>query len=85
MVVLDRGELPISIYLTQHSLAHKLGSSLLHQEGPVLDPLMLAASRVFQLYSLLKVFNTLRSVEESLDISLDNHKFFMLKMLTTTT
>ena len=71
VVVLDGEELPISICLTQHRLAHQLGSSLLLQEGPVLDPLMLAASHVIQLCSLLKVFNTLRSVEESLAIRRD--------------
>ena len=74
MVVLDGEELPISMCLTQHRLAHQLGSSLLLQEGPVLDLPMPAASHVIQLCSLLKVFNTLRSVEESLDISLDSQK-----------
>ena len=69
--VMDGDELPISICLTQHRLAHQLGSSLLLQEGPVLDPLVLAPTHVIQLCSLLKVFNTLRSVEESLDISLE--------------
>ena len=63
VVVLDGEELPISICLTQHRLAHQLGSSLLLQEDPVLDPLMLADRPVIQLCSLLKVFNTLRSVE----------------------
>ena len=38
MVVLDGDELPISICLTQHRLAHQLGSSLLLQEGRVADP-----------------------------------------------
>ena len=74
VVVLDGEELPISMCLTQHRLAHQLGSSLLLQEGPVLDLLMLASCYVIQLCSLLKVFNTLRSAEESLDISLDSQK-----------
>ena len=70
-VVLDGEELHISIYLTQHRLAHQLGSSLLLQEDPALDLLMLASSRVIQLCSQLKALSILRSVEESLDISLD--------------
>ena len=74
VVVSDGEELPISICLTQHRLAHQLGSSLLFQEGPVLDPLMLVEGHVIQLCSLLKVFNTLRSVEESLDIRLVHQK-----------
>ena len=80
VVVLDGEELPISICLTQHRLAHQLGSSLLLQEGPVLDHLMLAGTHVIQRCSLpnipysIKVFNTLRSVEESLNTRLDNHK-----------
>ena len=61
--VMDGEELPISICLIQHRLAHQLGSSLLLQEGPVLDSLMLATGHVIQLCSLLKVFNALRSVE----------------------
>ena len=81
VVVLDGEELPISICLTQHRLAHQLGSSLLLQEDPVPDPLVLAAGAVIQLCSLLKAFNTLRSVEESLDISLERHKHLFLKML----
>ena len=40
----------------------------------MLDPLMLSPTHVVQPCSLLKVFNTLRSVEESLDIRLVNHK-----------
>ena len=78
MVVLDGEELPISICLTQHRLAHQLGSSLLLQEGPVLDPLVLVATRIIQLCSLLKVFSTLRSVEESLDIKLVNQEHLLL-------
>ena len=74
VVVLDGEELPISICLTQHRLVHQLGSSLLLQEGHVLDPLMLVATHVIQLCSLLKVFNTLRSVEESLGISMVHQK-----------
>ena len=54
VVVLDGEELPISICLTQHRLAHQLGSSLLLQEGHVLDHLMLVIAAVFQLCSLLK-------------------------------
>ena len=46
VVVLDGEELPISICLTQHRLAHQLGNSLLLQEEPVLDPLMLAGVHV---------------------------------------
>ena len=79
MEVLDGEELPISICLTQHRLAHQLGSSLLLLKGPVLDPLVLATTHVIiQLCSLLKAFSTLRSVEESLDIRLDNHKLSFL-------
>ena len=63
MVVLDGEELPISICLTQPRLAHQLGSSLLLQEDPVLDPLMLAVGPVIQLCSLRKAFNTLKSME----------------------
>jgi hypothetical protein len=59
----------------------QLGSSLLLQEDPVLDLFMLAVCHVIQLCSLLKIFSTLRSVEESLDISLDIHKYFILKTL----
>ena len=82
MEVLDGEELPISICLTQHRLAHQLGSSLLLQEGPVLDPLVLAITHVIiQLCSLLKAFSTLRSVGESLDIRLDNHKHSFLAEL----
>ena len=62
VVVLGREELPISIRLTQHRLAHQLGGSLPLQEGPALDPLMLVEGYVIQLCSLLKVFNTFRSV-----------------------
>ena len=40
---------------------------------------MLAVCHVIQLCSLLKVFNTLRSVEESLDTRLENHKLLYLK------
>jgi hypothetical protein len=39
----DGEELPISIYLTQHRLAHQLGSSLILQEDPVEDFLVLVA------------------------------------------
>ena len=78
MVVMDGEELPISICLTQHRLAHQLGSSLPHQEGPVLDHLTLAVSHVIQLCSLHKILNTLRSVEESLDIRLDNQELLLL-------
>ena len=78
VVVLDGEELPISICLTQHRLAHQLGRSLLLQEDPVLDPLVLAVRPVIQLCSLLKAFNTLMSVEESLAISLDNQKHSVL-------
>ena len=39
---------------------------------------MLVVQPVIQLCSLLKAFSTLRSVEESLDISLDNHKHSFL-------
>jgi hypothetical protein len=67
VVVLNGEELPISICLTQHRLAHQLGGSLLLQEDPVQDHLMLVATHVIQLCSLLKAFSTLRSVEESLD------------------
>jgi hypothetical protein len=81
VVVLDGGELPFLIYLTQHRLAHQLGSSLLLQEDPVLDHPMLAVGHVIQLCSLLKAVNTLRSVEESWDIRLEIHKHFILKML----
>ena len=55
--------------------------SLLLQEDPVLNHLMLASLPAVQLYSLLKVVNTLRSVGESLDIRLDNHKHLFLKIL----
>ena len=78
MVVLDREELLISICLTQHRLAHQLGSSLLLQEDPVLDLLMLVGGPVIQLCSLLKVFITFRSVEESLDIKLVNQKHSLI-------
>ena len=78
MVVLDGEELPISICLTQHRLAHQLGSSLLLQEDPVLDPTVLAVGPVIQLCSLLKTFNTLRSVEKSLDIRLEYHKLSLI-------
>ena len=78
VVVLDGEELPISICLTQHRLAHQLGSSLLLQEDPVLDHLMLAVRPVIQLCSLRKAFNTFRSVEESLDIRLDNQKHLLV-------
>ena len=78
MEVLDGEELPISICLTQHRLAHQLGSSLLLQEDPVLDHLMLAFLPVTQLYLLLKLFSILRSVEESLGIKLDNLKHSLL-------
>ena len=76
--VLDGEELPISICPTQHRLVHQLGSSLLLQEDPVLDLLLLATTRVIQLCSLLKAFGTLRSVEKSLDISLDNQKHSLI-------
>ena len=76
VVVLDGEELPISICLTQHRLAHQLGSSLLLQEDLVLDHLVLVAGPVIQLCSLLKAFSTLRSVEESLDISLESAQAF---------
>ena len=75
---MDGEELHISICLTQHRLAHQLGSSLLLQEDPVLDHLMLAGTHVIQLCSLLKAFSTLRSVEESLAISLQVHKHSLL-------
>ena len=39
---------------------------------------MLASGRVTQLCSQLKVFDTLRSVEESLNISLDNQEHFFV-------
>ena len=74
MVVLDGEELPISICLTQHRLAHQLGSLLLLQEDPVVDHLVLAVRPVIQLCSPLNVFSILKSVEESLAISLDSHK-----------
>ena len=51
MVVLDGEELPISICLTQHRLAHQLGSSLLLQVLDLLDP-MLVGRPVIQLCSL---------------------------------
>ena len=83
MAVLDGEELPTSICLIQHRLfAHQLGSSLLLQGGSVLDPLMLASSRVIQLCSLLKVFNTLKSVEGSLVTRLDNQKHSPLAKVT---
>ena len=41
-----------SIWLIQHRPAHQLGSSSLLQEGPVLDPLMLALPHVILLCSL---------------------------------
>ena len=75
VVVLDGEELLISICLTQHRLAHQLGSSLLLQEDPVLDSLVLPVGPVIQLCSPLKAFNTPRSVEESLDISLETGMF----------
>jgi hypothetical protein len=78
VVVMDGEELPISICLTQHRLAHQLGSSLLLQEDPVLDPLMLAVRPAILLYSLLKAFSTLRSVEESLAIRLDIQKHSLI-------
>ena len=71
---MDGEELPISIYLIQHRFSHQLGSSLLIQEDPVLDHLVLVTGPVIQLCSLLKAFSTLKSVEESLDISLDIQK-----------
>ena len=77
VVVLDGEELPISICLTQHRLAHQLGGSLLLQEDPVLDHLVVLVS-VIQLCSLFKVFSTLRSVEESLGIKLDNLEHSMI-------
>ena len=67
MVVLSGEELPISICLTQHRLAHQLGGPLLLQEGRAVDPPVLALRLVFLLYFSLKVLNILRSVEESLD------------------
>ena len=79
VVVLDGEELPISICLTQHRLAHQLGSSLLLQEDPVLDPLVLVFGPVIQLCSLLKAFDTLRSAEESLDIKKDQHMHSLLQ------
>ena len=78
VVVLDGEELPILICLTQHRLAHQLGSLLLLQEDPVLDHLMLVGGPAIQLCSLLKAFSTFRSVEESLDISLDKQKHSFL-------
>ena len=81
MVVLDGEELPILICLTKHRLAHQFGSLLLLQKGPVLDRLMLPGDHVIQLCSLLKVFDTHWSIEESLDISLESHKLFILKTL----
>ena len=64
-VVLDGEELPISICLTQHRLAHQLGNLFCFQKGPVVDPILICARPVIRLCSLLKVFDTLRSVEES--------------------
>ena len=46
VVVLDGETLPISTCLIQHRLAHQFGSSLLLQEGHVLDPLILASGHV---------------------------------------
>jgi hypothetical protein len=82
-MVLDGEELPISIRLIQHRLAHQLGSSLLLQEDPVLDPLMLVVGPVIQLCSLLKAVNILKSVEELLDIKLVNqeHSFTVKETL----
>ena len=48
VVVLDGEELLISICLTQHRVAHQLGSSLLHLKDPMLDLLMLASTRVIR-------------------------------------
>ena len=78
VVVVDGEELPISTCLTQHRLAHQLGSSSLLQKGPVLDPLMLAAGHAIQPCSLLKVCNILKLVEESLDIRSDSPKDLLL-------
>ena len=71
VVVMDGLELPISTCLIQHSLVHQLGSPLLLQEGPMLDLQILVEGHTIYLCSLLKEFNTLRSVEESLDIRLE--------------
>ena len=79
VVVLDGEELPISICRTQHRLAHQLESSLLLQEGPVLDHLMLVEGHVTQLHFLLKIFNILRSVEDSLGIRLDIQKHLLAR------
>ena len=76
--VMDEEEWPISISLTQHRLAHQLGSSSLLQEGPVLDHLMLAAGHAIQPCSLLKVCNILKLVGESLDIRSDSPKDLLL-------
>ena len=81
VVVLDGEELPISTCLIQHRLAHQLGSSLVLQECPVLDPLTLAVTHVIQLCSLLKIVSTLRSVEEFLGIRGGNLEHSFLKML----
>ena len=49
----------------------------------MLDHLMLALLAVIQLCSQLKAFSILRSVEESLDIRLDNQEHLFLKTLMT--
>ena len=73
-------ELPISICLIQHRLAHQLGSSLLLQDDPVLDGLVLAIGPVLLVCSLLKAFHTLSYVEKSLDTKLDTRKHFIWKI-----
>ena len=67
-----------SIGLIQDRLALQLESSLILQEGSVLDHLMLAPTRVIELCSPLKAFNTLRSVEELSGIRMDNQKHSMV-------
>ena len=78
VVVLDGEALPILICLTKRRLAHHLGSSLLLQEDPVPDHLVLLTIHVIQLCSPYKVVNTLRSAEESLDIRLVNRKHSLI-------
>ena len=74
---------PISICLTQHRLAHQLGSSLLPEEV-LYQTLQCCPSDLLFSYivcSLFKAFSTLGSVGESLDIRLDNHKHSFLAEL----
>ena len=73
----------LNLCLIQHRLAHKLGSSLLLQEDRVLDTLMLALIHVIQHCTFLKMVNTLRSVEESLDIRRDNRAHSYSKTSTS--